>query len=138
MPAILAAAVPDLLLADAATAVAAPALMEGIGAGVGALGSMTGGMELAGLTNAAAPAMFNPATVGGLAQSMQLANGIGLPGLMQGAGLNAGMVGSPVFGMPGFDPSVMGGVPEDVVAHIKGDEVQALALRSIFSGLICS
>lgn len=63
---------------------------EGLGAlsaGAGALGSMTGGMELAAMTNAATPALFNPATVGGLAESMTLANGIGLPGLMQGAGI---------------------------------------------------
>ena len=90
MPEILAAAGAEAALAPTVAAATIPEI-----AGAGALGSMTGGLELAGLTNAATPAVFNPATVGGLAQSMQLANGIGLPGLMQGAGLNANVAGLP-------------------------------------------
>jgi hypothetical protein len=87
MPEILAAAGAEAALAPTVAAATIPEI-----AGAGALGSMTGGLELAGLTNAATPAVFNPATVGGLAQSMQLANGIGLPGL---AGLNANVAGLP-------------------------------------------
>jgi hypothetical protein len=56
-----------------------------LGAGAGALGSMTGGAELAGLTSAAVPEVFNPATVGGLAESMAASNA-GLAGLNAGAG----------------------------------------------------
>ena len=122
MPAIVAAAVPELLLAETATAVAAPALFEG--AGAGALGSMTGGMELAGLTNAAVPSMFVPS--GELAASMLNSSIIGntLPGL---AGLNAGAAGMMPFGMeapasyaadmavpPEFESAFTDNLPEQV------------------------
>jgi hypothetical protein len=46
---------------------------------------MTGGMELAGMTSAAIPEVFNPATVGGLAESIAASNA-GLAGLNAGAG----------------------------------------------------
>lgn len=94
MPEILAAAGAEAVLAPTVAAATIPEI-----AGVGALGSMTGGMELAGLTNAATPALFNPATVGGLAESMAASQygGLGLQGIQglaqgMGAGLPYGGV----------------------------------------------
>jgi len=93
----------------AGAAVAAPALGSMAG---GAMGSMTGGAELAGLTNAAVPSMFVPS--GALAKSIAASQYLG-SGL---AGLDAGMVGTSAFGMPGFDPSAMGTLGEAALPPI--------------------
>lgn len=93
MPEILAAAGAEAALAPTVAAATIPEI-----AATGAMGSMTGGMELAGLTNAAVPSIFNPATVGGLAESMAASQygGLGLQGIQglaqgMGAGLPYGV-----------------------------------------------